>query len=311
MAGLPGTRILAWALLLSALPPCADPPADSLFGAKRHLIAVGKHAGFLLEPPVAATGGSKPWAWYAPTFIGSYPNAACGWYMERLLRNGFWIAGLDIGESYGNPAGRKAFDAFYDSLRLRGLDARACLLPQSRGGLMLYNWAAEPGNAAKVNRIAGIYTVGDLRSYPGLATAAPAYGMTAAELERNLAAHNPLERLAPLRAQNIPILHIHGDADALVPLDRNSAALRERYLALGGSMEVAVVPGKGHAEIPEFFQDPRMLQFMLAAAPTFLDGPALPYRPPSGIRPARDARDALGRVLPSVRFSHLIQGLPR
>lgn len=268
--------------------------ADLQFGGTRHAVSVGAHQGFVIEPPAAAPAGRRPWLWYAPTFLGSYPNASCAWYLEALVKRGFWIAGLDVGESYGHPAGRKAFSAFYDSVRARWrLDAKACLMAQSRGGLMLYNWAAEPGNAAKVARIAGIYTVGDLRSYPGLAVAAPAYGMTEAQLQAALSSHNPIERLAPLKAAGIPILHIHGDADALVPLERNSRAVRDRYVALGGSMELIVVPGKGHAEIPEFFQSKAVLDFLLAELAATAVAEA-PRGAPIGAKRS-PSRDALGR----------------
>ena len=65
-----------------------------------------------------------------------------------------------------------------------GMSERPCLLPQSRGALMLYNWAAE--NPTRVACIAGICTVCDLRSYPGLEKACGAYGLSAAELAGRL-----------------------------------------------------------------------------------------------------------------------------
>ena len=76
-----------------------------------------------------------------------------------------------MGESYGSPAGRKTFSEFHAHVvREHKLETKARLLAQSRGGLMLYNWAAE--NPEKVRCIAGIYPVCDLRSYPGLSKAA-------------------------------------------------------------------------------------------------------------------------------------------
>ncbi|GEM_PF-2304195 len=236
---------------------------DTLFGGTRTLISFDGHTGFLIQPKSPAAG--RPWIWYAPTFIGANPNASCAWYMERLLQHGFCVAGVDVGESYGSPAGRKIYSAFYDTLMARHhLNPKACLMPQSRGGLMLYNWAADGGNAAKVARIAGIYPVGDLRSYPKLAVAAPAYGMTEAQLQADLAANNPIDRLAPFRKQGIEILHLHGDADVVVPLTENSQVIHDRYVALGGKMSLIVVPGKGHAEVPEFFQNQAYLDFLLA-----------------------------------------------
>ena len=61
---------------------------------------------------------------------------------------------------------------------------------------MLYNWAAD--NPGKVKCIAGIYPVCDLRSYPGLNRAAPAYGMNATELGKSLKINTPVEKLKPL-----------------------------------------------------------------------------------------------------------------
>jgi dipeptidyl aminopeptidase/acylaminoacyl peptidase len=127
---------------------------------------------------------------------------------------------------------------------------------------MLYNWAAE--NPDKVQCIVGIYPVCDLRSYPGLSKAAGAYGMTAAELEKHLTQHNPIDRLEPLAKAGVPILHIHGDKDAVVPLEKNSQIIFDRYTALGGKMKLIVIPEKGHAEIPEYFQEPRLVQFLKA-----------------------------------------------
>ena len=99
---------------------------------------------------------------------------------DRLafLAKGIAIAGVDVGESYGSPEGRKVYSALYNELVTgKGFAPRAALLARSRGGLMLYNWAAE--NPDKVRCIVGIYPVCDLRSYPGLERAAPAYGFTA------------------------------------------------------------------------------------------------------------------------------------
>ena len=129
---------------------------------------------------------------------------------------------------------------------------------------MLYNWAVE--NPLRVACIAGIYTVCDLRSYPRLKRASQAYGLSEAELEAHLVQHNPIDRLAPLAAAHVPILHIHGDADKLVPLDANSAELDRRYRALGGAMKLIVVPGKGHQVCDEFFHCQELVDFVVANA---------------------------------------------
>ncbi len=244
--------------LLCALSPAS---AGEQYGAKRTTIELGKHKGFLIHPAKLRADGARPWVWYAPT-IGSHPNKSNEWILRKLLDQGFHVAGVNVGESYGSPAGRRAFSEFHQHLvREYKLDTKASLLAQSRGGLMLYNWAAE--NPEKVRCIVGIYPVCDLRSYPGLKNAAGAYGLTPAELEKHLAQHNPIDRLEPLAKAGVPILHIHGDADRVVPLEKNSQVVLDRYRALGGKMQLIVVPGKGHAEIPAYFQEPRLVQFVL------------------------------------------------
>jgi hypothetical protein len=153
------------------------------------------------------------------------------------------------------------YTALWETLTTRyHMSEKACLLPQSRGGLMLYNWAVE--NPSHVACIAGIYTVCDLRSYPGLDRACGAYGLSAAELAAHLAEHNPIDRLAPLAKAGVPILHIHGDADKVVPLEKNAGELARRYRELGGQVRLIVIPGKGHQVCNEFFQCQELVDFV-------------------------------------------------
>jgi pimeloyl-ACP methyl ester carboxylesterase len=118
----------------------------------------------------------------------------------------------------------------------------------------------------RVACIAGIYTVCDLLSYPGLEKASGAYGMNAVDLEARLAEHNPIDRLAPLAKAGVPILHVHGDADRVVPLDKNSGKLARRYRALGGQVRLIVIAGKSHQVCPEFFQCQELVDFVIGHA---------------------------------------------
>jgi len=218
---------------------------------------------FLIRPEVDVAPAPMPWVWYAPV-IG-HPNTSHAWMLRQWLAQGIGMAGVDVGESYGSPRGRKVFTALLGTLTTRyGMSERPCLLPQSRGGLMLYNWAAE--NPERMACIAGIYTVCDLLSYPGLEKASGAYGMRAADLEACLAQHNPIDRLAPLAKAGVPILHVHGDADHVVPLEENSGELAHRYRALGGQVRLIIVRGKGHQVCPEFFQCQELVDFVIAHA---------------------------------------------
>jgi hypothetical protein len=248
----------------SRTPSAAAGASPVTFGGQREEFLVGTNRAFVILPRTSAEPGATPWIWYAPTFVrpGGLPSRAHAWIFERLLAKGFAIGGVDVGESYGNPAGRAVFTEFHRAVVQRfGLSAKPALLPQSRGGLMLYNWAAEhPG---QVSCIGGIYPVCDQSSWPGLSRSSGAYGMTETELGVQLAEHNPIDRLAPLAKARIPILHLHGDADTVVPLERNSAELSRRYRALGGEMDLLVIPGIGHKVCPEFFEEPRLVDFFL------------------------------------------------
>jgi len=242
--------------------PSVKSLADSLPCTVDFFDVDGCHA-FLIRPKGKADLSPMPWVWYAPV-IG-HPNSSHAWMLSRWLEKGIAMAGVDVGESFGSPRGRKVYTALWQVLTSRyGMSERPCLLPQSRGGLMLYNWATE--NPTRVACIAGIYTVCDLRSYPGLDKAAGAYGLSAAELAGRLGQHNPIARLAPLAKAGVPILHIHGDADKVVPLEQNSGELARRYRALGGHVRLIVVPGKGHQVCPEFFQCQALVDFVVTHA---------------------------------------------
>jgi lysophospholipase L1-like esterase/pimeloyl-ACP methyl ester carboxylesterase len=232
------------------------------YGARCLELQIGDVQGFVILPTAPAADGSKPWVWYAPSYWQGYPNERMNWLFSRLLQQGFAICGTSVGDSFGSPQSRKIYSQFYAHVvKEYGLAPQVCLLPQSRGGLMWYNWAVE--NPEKVACIGGIYPVCDLTSYPGLGATAAAYGMSEPELTAQLAQHNPIERLAPLAKAKVPILHLHGDKDDVVPLERNSGLLIKRYQALGGPGELAVIRGKGHAEIPEFFESEKLLEFFL------------------------------------------------
>jgi len=230
--------------------------------AEGHFFDVGDNRAFLILPEKRASSEPVPWIWYAPTFMANHPNLSHAWMLEQFLEKGIGLAGVEIGESFGNPKGRSVFTAFYEMLvDERGMSTRPCLLPQSRGGLMLYNWAVE--HPLCVSCIAGIFTVCDLRSYPGLDKACAAYGMSEDELAGCLGEHNPVDRLGPLAEAHVPIFHVHGDSDVVVPLEENSGAVLERYRQLGGDMRLKVIPGKGHEVISEFFECPELVEFVI------------------------------------------------
>ncbi len=192
------------------------------------------------------------------------PDTHEEWMHRKFLEAGVAVAGIDMGEAYGNPESRKIFDKFYDELtERRQMSKKPCLLGRSRGGLWVSSWAAD--HPERFAGIAGIYPVYDLRSYPGLAKAAPAYGLTEAELSQRLNEFNPISRAGVLAKAKLPVYIIHGDEDVVVPLEANSAALAAAYRAAGNEayITVNVIKGQGHNFWEGFFRCQELVDFVI------------------------------------------------
>jgi pimeloyl-ACP methyl ester carboxylesterase len=112
------------------------------------------------------------------------------------------------------------------------------------------------------------YPAFDLRSSPGLTKAAPAYGLTAKELELRLSEYNPIERVGLLARARVPALLIHGDENKVVPLKDNSAEVVARYKAQGaeGRVKLIVAKGQGHSFWEGFFRCQELVDFAVARA---------------------------------------------
>ena len=253
------SRVLVLFVAFLCAASCAVHAAD------RQDFLLGENKAFLIPADKPAeVDGAKPWVWYAPTLMKRHPNKTEKWMFDRLAAKGISVAGIDVGESMGNPKGRARYQALYEHLVAKGYSKTPVLLGRSRGGLMLYNWAVE--HPACVAAVAGIYPVCNLESWPGLAKAAGAYDMTAEELKAELPKHNPIDRIAPLAKLKVPVFHLHGDSDRVVPLAYNSALLKERYRALGGPMEVQVIKGGGHDMESHWFKSEKLTKFMIDKA---------------------------------------------
>ncbi len=173
---------------------------------------------------------------------------------NRLLDAGISIAGVDVGESWGNPDGRSVFTRLYKAMVRRGFSSRPCMLARSRGGLMVFNWALD--HRDEVGCIAGIYPVLDICCYPGIEKAAPAYHLSIEEMAVALPDINPIDRIHDL---HVPIFLLHGDADVIVPLWRNSAAAAAR----SKDVTLRVVRGGKHDGSQVWFQSEELIDFLI------------------------------------------------
>lgn len=253
--------VIAGLMLVSAGSASAGEPAAPMkdLPLPGEVFRVSGRTAFLI-PAKVEPDKVKGWVWYAPT-LPNLPGKEERWMFEKFLASGISIAGIDVGESFGSPAGRAQFTALYDEMTSRrGYSTKPVLLGRSRGGLMTLSWAAE--NPDKVGGFAGIYPVCSLASYPGVANAAGAYGLSSAQLQARLSEHNPVDRLAGLAKAKVPLFAIHGDIDKVVPLEANSGLMKERYAAMGGSMELLVPKSQGHNMWVGFFQCEELVRFV-------------------------------------------------
>lgn len=259
-----GTRYAEQMLKLhqqSQLKQSTPNPVDAL-STRRNFEVAGRPAFVMM--PTGATPKDRPipWIWYAPTLGKNLPGGAEKWMFDKFHTAGIAVAGVDVGESYGSPAGRKIYQQLYEHLTKKlGFAKRPVLLARSRGGLMLYSWAAQ--HPESVGGIVGIYPVCSLTSYPGIKRAAPAFKLTPEELTAQLDELNPINQLESLAKQKVPIFHIHGDRDQVVPLEENSAELRTRYSGFGGPVKVQVIKGQGHNMWNGWFTSEELVKFAI------------------------------------------------
>ena len=125
------------ALIFTAGPSPAAPPAETAppakaeisaeishvkpsrqFGQQREDFRIGDKGSTASSScrPMRPPAARNPGFWYAPTFVnspGALPDQEHDWLFRQFLAHGMAIAGVNVGESFGNPAGRAAFTEFH------------------------------------------------------------------------------------------------------------------------------------------------------------------------------------------------------
>jgi len=229
-------------------------------------LTIAERPAFLMLPDEAKRSHPQPWIFYAPT-LPPYPDRAEQWMHEQFLAAGVAVAGVDVGEAYGSPKSHEAFNALYQELTAnRGFARQCCLLGRSRGGLAVSSWAI--AHPERIAGLAGIYPVFDLRSYPSVHKAAPAYGITPEELTARNDELNPVALLGSLAQAGIPVLLLHGDVDTVVPLEANSGQLLKQYREAGldSLVHLRMLKGQGHNMFEGFFRSQELVDFVIARA---------------------------------------------
>jgi pimeloyl-ACP methyl ester carboxylesterase len=201
----------------------------------------------------------KRWVWRAE-FFNAFPA-----FDNEMLRRGWYLAFMSVGNTFGCPSAMAHFDELYRELVERGFHPRPLLEGLSRGGLYVYAWAAS--NPDKVGAIYGDNPVCDFRSWPGGRGSGPGSPADWEELKRCYGfgsdaealawRGNPVDRLDPIVREGIPVVHVFGDADEAVPWEENTGLLAKRLQALGGEIHLVRKPGQGHH--PHGPEDPAAL----------------------------------------------------
>lgn len=253
-------RLCLWAVLTTVAMK-AEPfpgPLTDWNGFDRYDFIVADRDVIVVVPDKAVPG--KPWIWRA-RFWGHAPETDIA-----LLKKGFHVAYCDVVDMFGAPPAIAIWNIFYAEMtETYGFAPKVALEGLSRGGLFIYNWAK--ANPEKVACIYGDAPVCDIKSWPrdhsgpeNWAKCLAVYGLTEAKAETFTG--NPIDGLEVLVAAGVPLLHVVGDADTVVPVAENTAVLAARYRALGGSIEIISKPGVGHH--PHGLEDPTpIVEFIL------------------------------------------------
>ena len=192
---------------------------------------------------------NRPWIWRT-MYWDAFPG------VERaLLDRGYYVAHIEIGKTYASPESLAPFDTFYRLLTTDfSFSPRPVLEGLSLGGLYNYRWAQ--ANPEKVGVLYGDAPLCSLKIYPGPRGSRPGneedfqrfmdeYHLTNDEDYLTLKG-SPIDTLAPLAAENVPIIHVIGDLDEACVPSENSDIVHERYTKLGGNIVVIVKHGCAH-----------------------------------------------------------------
>lgn len=191
---------------------------------------------------------------------------------QKLLELGFHVVYCDVENLYGAPIAVERWDKFHNIMTLNGLNEKVVLEGMSRGGLIVYNWANK--NSKKVSAIYADAPVMDLKSWPmgegeykgsnvDIKQMLEAYKMSSKN-EMLLYKNNPIDHAKNIAKSKIPIIHVVGAVDDVVPVKENTEIFAKRLRDSGSEMKIIVKNNVGHH--PHSLSAPeQILRFILKA----------------------------------------------
>jgi len=206
----------------------------------------------------------KTWIWRA-RFWGHEPQVD-----KELLDRGFHVVYIDVAGLFGNKEAVNIWNEYYDFLMEEyQLNTKVVLEGMSRGGLIIYNWASQ-----NIDKVACIYAdapVCDIKSWPGglyngkgspfdWEKCLKAYDLDESSVMNF--ANIPAINAKNVAKANIPVIHVCGAADKVVPYDENTKVLASNFEHAGGTIEIILKEGVGHH--PHSLKDPKpIVDFIL------------------------------------------------
>jgi lysophospholipase L1-like esterase/pimeloyl-ACP methyl ester carboxylesterase len=265
---------------------------ENFYGYKLTNFEFKGNACKLVEPKKTAPGA--PWVLRA-RFWGHEPQTDIA-----LLERGFHIAYCDVANLFGGPEAMKRWDGFYDLMTATGLSKKVVLEGMSRGGLIIYNWAAK--NSKKVAAVYADAPVLDGSSWPGgfgkgkgsksdWEALKRVYGL---KTEQEIAGFkgNPIHKIKSIAKGGYPMMHVCGAADEVVPIDENTKPFETGIKAFGGDINVIYKEGVGHH--PHSLENPTpIVDFILRATDqnvnlAIVPAPSAEFRSAAGWKEGKD-----------------------
>ncbi len=176
-----------------------------------------------------------------------------------LLKKGFHLGYFNVGNTFGSPLATYQLSQFYTAVTQGPykLNRRVVLEGLSRGGLYAYNWGVR--NPDKVAVLYGDAPVCNFTTWPYQKSPSDwdalkkSYGFPNDKLALAYP-FQPVANLSVLAICKVPILHVVGEADEVVPVAQNSNVIEAAYQKLGGTIKIIRKPGVGHH--PHGLDDP-------------------------------------------------------
>lgn len=241
-------RLLAALGLAAALVPTAQ--AQDWNGYGRTDFTFADRQATLVQPAQAAEG--RPWLWR----MGEFGEDAA--LDQALLERGLHLAWLDTSETFGSPEFVEQAAAFHQTLVAQhDLRPRALVFGLGVEGLLAHNFAAQ--HPDRVAAVIAANPVCDTKSWPaglGLAEGDPvvwarcleAWGLDEDGMRES--GGNPVDRVTDLAGLGIPVLHVVGTADLIVPYSENSQVVQRRMSQVGGTIQAITHDGGSRPFLP-------------------------------------------------------------